>query len=51
MEHKCDKWGKRRENASIRRENASIPDKKDDKDEGYNIVVEEILKMIVADLE
>ena len=51
VEQKCVERKKRHKNASVRCENASIPDKNDNKDERANIVAEERDKRRVVDLE
>ena len=51
VEQKCAERRKRRENASVWRENASIPDKNYNKDERAKIVAEERNKRRMADLE
>ena len=51
VEHKCIMWRKIHNNSSIRRENASIPDKNYNKDKRAKIIAEEIDKSIVAYLE
>ena len=50
VEQKCVEKRKRRDNSSVWRENLSILDNNDDKDEGSNIVDEKIDKIIVADM-
>ena len=51
VEHKCIGRRKKRENASVWRDNAFITYKKDNKDESSRIISEEILKRRVVDLE
>ena len=51
VEQKCDKRRKRRNNASVWRDNSSIPDNNDNKDESSNIIYEERDNRRVSDLE
>ena len=51
MEQKCVYLRKRCENASVRCEDSSIPDKKDDKEKRDNIIAEERDKRRVEDME
>ena len=51
VEHNCVEKRKRRKNESIWHENASIPDKNDNKDKRTNIISEERDNRRVADME